>query len=1028
MKNRMNYPWIMILTFLGACLLYACSGVGAMENQAVTEAFPGNEMEELSTEKNNQQAQAFPDAEEGEEQPKITTWKRSGEIPNTAKLFVGDEEQLALKGQQISVKVEGFRARVVMDYYFHNDNNQQLEGTFKLKLPTDATPFYLAFGESELLNTNRKEVPYVDYDDLPHMNLDSKNILEDRSRKGSHLREAKVAPKGKAAQGYTQTVTRKVDPALMEWAGADIFNCRVYPLLPHRTHHIVVGYDINLARVGNDLVYELDFPKEESDLRVNMEFEAREGLQLETDRALEPDQSKGISSLHFRNPGESNFQARYNQPGTLLMSESSAKHPHFAASFMPQLPVLSTNDATKDAVLLLDLSLSSNPDRFNIWLKMAEALLAENPNHIERFSVLCFNIDTHWWKQEWTTNTPQNREAFLNFANSLSLEGASDVGLALKTASNPVWLSSNTPKTLFLLSDGAITWGEANSSMIIDQISENDQVFGFQTGLSGSDIPFLSQVTRSTGGTVIPVLGEQQIPQAARAFTAVPWKIENMEMEGATDLLVAGGSEYLFPGSQVLLAGRGAPDPEDRLTLTITRGAEVKKLAINWDHSSETDLSRRIYGQIATQQLEELGFATEAYAQAYGTHYRIPGKTCSLVMLESDWQYRSFGITPEMELESEMIVHTTRVNHLVHKTRSEMAEALVSAKAGFMAWVETLVQDPAVQLQYPNSLKMLLELIPEKNYHFASKPLNSKVIYNWNAPEDLKAELNQSRMDYEVLEKEALRRKKEYGPEEALVCMSSMIEKNPGDGILARDIGYSAMEWGLSDQAYHLFHRTAQSRPWESQSYHALAQVCADEGFVDLAMVYYEIAMSGRWNPQFGDFRRVVGLDYMRLLRKAERGEVEVSAPDYATSKLQMLQREFGNQQNDVAVVITWNTNNTDIDLHVTEPSGEKCNYMHTTTKAGGHLNWDATNGFGPEMYTMAHAEEGIYKVQAKFFSSNQNRKGTVGTKVYATVYRNMGRPEETVERKTVSLDKRKAKQDIMIFDWQDGYRPMARK
>ena len=244
--------------------------MGPMDKAATAESMPGYDTEMNKDAAHTQHAQADPSAKEAGEKPEITTWKRSGEIPNTARLFIGDEEELELKGQQISVKVEGFRARVVMDYYFHNDKARQLEGTFKLKLPNDASPFYLAFGETELLNKERKEVPFVDYKEMNGMELDPARIKTDRQSK-SNLREAKVAPKGKAAFGYTQTVIRKVDPALMEWAGADIFNCRVYPLLPNRSHHIVVGYDINLSRVGEDLLYELDFPQIDADLLVNME-------------------------------------------------------------------------------------------------------------------------------------------------------------------------------------------------------------------------------------------------------------------------------------------------------------------------------------------------------------------------------------------------------------------------------------------------------------------------------------------------------------------------------------------------------------------------------------------------------------------------------------------------------------------------------------------------------------------------------------------------------------------------------------
>jgi len=45
----------------------------------------------------------------------------------------------------------------------------------------------------------------------------------------------------------------------------------------------------------------------------------------------------------------------------------------------------------------------------------------------------------------------------------------------------------------------------------------------------------------------------------------------------------------------------------------------------------------------------------------------------------------------------------------------------------------------------------------------------------------------------------------------------------------------------------------------------------------------------------------------------------------------------------DVRVVINWNMNNTDIDLHVKDPSGEECYYDNSKTKIGGRLSADKT-------------------------------------------------------------------------------------
>src|SRR5262245_24946538 len=75
-----------------------------------------------------------------------TTWKRSQIHANNARLSIGEREELPLVGAEVSADVDGFRARVVLDYYFWNEGGRY-EGNFQLRLPNDASPYYFAFGE-----------------------------------------------------------------------------------------------------------------------------------------------------------------------------------------------------------------------------------------------------------------------------------------------------------------------------------------------------------------------------------------------------------------------------------------------------------------------------------------------------------------------------------------------------------------------------------------------------------------------------------------------------------------------------------------------------------------------------------------------------------------------------------------------------------------------------------------------------------------------------------------------------------------
>ncbi len=65
---------------------------------------------------------------------------------------------------------------------------------------------------------------------------------------------------------------------------------------------------------------------------------------------------------------------------------------------------------------------------------------------------------------------------------------------------------------------------------------------------------------------------------------------------------------------------------------------------------------------------------------------------------------------------------------------------------------------------------------------------------------------------------------------------------------------------------------------------------------------------------------------------------------------------------------LTWDTA-TDIDLWVTDPSGVKIYYANRTSPAGGYLDRDDTDGFGPEnVYYRANIRDGNYLVQANYY------------------------------------------------------------
>ncbi|MCA9143790.1 MAG: hypothetical protein KDB05_13430, partial [Planctomycetales bacterium] len=339
------------------------------------------------------------------------TWRRAQATPNASRLVIGDQDELLMEGMQANVMVDGFRARVLLDLYYFNDRGRQLEGNFKLRLPDDASLYYFAFGESAY--EYRPQVDqlaskgFLNGELVRAAGLSPKGILEAREGSWSKVKEARVVPREKAAHAYSETVRRRVDPALVEWSGAGMFNARVFPLMPNKLHRIVVGYDLNLQQVGDDFVYRLDLPEDVKQCMVDLNVSALPGTAADIQPTTRPFVSSGRAFYHFDEVKDSTVELRFSGTGpVLLKGKDPQAGDFFAARVTPKLPAGEMQAGAERATFLVDTSLSSRPDKFNVWLNLLESVLTKNRETMKQFSVLFFNIDSHWWKESDVDNTP----------------------------------------------------------------------------------------------------------------------------------------------------------------------------------------------------------------------------------------------------------------------------------------------------------------------------------------------------------------------------------------------------------------------------------------------------------------------------------------------------------------------------------------------------------------------------------------------------------------------------------------------
>jgi hypothetical protein len=898
---------------------------------------------------------------------------------------------------EIQTRVDGFRARVLIDFYFENDKDQQYEGTFKLRLPNGASPYFLAFGQSRFESVQQVKAP-------AKASFSPQGIMEERAQAWIEPKEARMVPRVTAARAYTETVHRRVDPALMEWAGAGVFNARIFPIQPRKLHRIVVGYDMNLSAIGDDLELRLPIPAGIPSASVDIDAQSSGKKPIVLSPRAEVVKLADRLLSHLENVSGEVVTLRV--PGAAAASSISGSDAktgsYFAARAVPNLPNTAGNQSPTRAVFAVDTSLSSNPDKFNVWLALLEATLNNNRDNISEFAVLFFNIDSHWYRPRFLKNSASNVEAMMTYARSLALEGATDLSTALSEATKPDWLHNNAlPWSVFLLSDGAVTWGESEAFAMASKLAAPtvNALYAYRTGLSGSDNDMLDHLAREGGGAVFSVVGESEVQSASTAHTTRPWQIESVQIAGASDVLIAGRPRALFSGQRLLIAGRGKLEKGAYAELALRQGRAARILKVPLGQNVESPLAARAYGQLAVGQLEDFLGSTQGFAEAYARHFRVTGKTTSLLMLESEADYQRFGIQPQDDAGT---VEQTRVSTLLANAIDQLASLLGDAKVSFLH---------ANKRSLSADLATILQALPSRAFDVRPGQLSIKEHRKSSLPQAIVDQLARGKADYDALSVEAERRRQKLSASDGLKALSSLIELNPGDGVLARDVGFQAMEWGLPGHAYHLFRRVAHTRPYEPQSLWAMALALREAGKNDLALAYFELVLAGTWDARFGPFKRIVKLDYLHFLR--ERGKsLHPQMANLANKRLEELGASFGVETADLLVTIMWNTDNTDVDLHVVEPSGEEAYYSHPNTRSGGKLSQDVTQGYGPELFIHKRAPRGTYTVRAKYFASDSNR-ASARTKVYANVYQGWGSPQERVQRQVVTLEYGKEMHDI---------------
>ncbi|WP_223807202.1 VIT domain-containing protein [Montanilutibacter psychrotolerans] len=196
----------------------------------------------------------------------------------------------------------------------------------------------------------------------------------------------------------------------------------------------------------------------------------------------------------------------------------------------------------------------------------------------------------------------------------------------------------------------------------------------------------------------------------------------------------------------------------------------------------------------------------------------------------------------------------------------------------------------------------------------------------------------------------------------ALRVLSNLAEMNLENRHLLRVLGYRLMQADQPGIALPMFQRVLRLSEEEPQSWRDLGLAQAAVGSHQAAIGNLYEVVAREWDDRFNGVGMIALGELNAIIANSPR-PLDTSAID---------PRLLRNLPVDLRVVLAWDSDNSDMDLWVTDPNGEKTYFSNPRSYQGGRLSNDFTGGYGPEEFLLRDAKPGTYKVEANFYGDRQ--------------------------------------------------------
>ena len=540
-----------------------------------------------------------------------------------------------------------------------------------------------------------------------------------------------------------------------------------------------------------------------------------------------------------------------------------------------------------------------------------------------------------------------------------------------------------------LFSDGLGNWGGIESRALPAQPVPTFAV----VSVAGSDANALRRMAQASGAALMDLLS-LRTDHALAVLTRESLRVVSVTAEGADDLELA--SIYPEQG-RVAVAGRlSAPEARIELRLQAPGGVtqtRTLRVASTTRAEKPDGVAAHRWAALRMARLAAEGESQRAALRRLGMKFHLPSRETSLIVLDRVEDYARHGIEPPASLRAQWALLRGESDSREVAARAQHLERVVTQFAAKVQWwekdypkdapppkpkVAPLVGSPAPA---PAPAAVMSMASPAAAERARDAPTASIQLRPWQpdalyarrlreaAPEVLEAVYFDERPSYasssaffldaaDILFERGQRAT-------ALRVLSNLAEMELENRHILRTLAYRLMQAGEVPMALPLLEKVLALSPDEPQSWRDLGLALARAGQPQRAIDQLWSVVSRPWNGRFPGVELIALAELNAVAAQAQAGGTPLDTRAIDARLLRNLPLNL-------RAVLSWDADNTDIDLWVIDPNDEAAFYGNRITYQGGRMSADFTGGYGPEEFSLRRARPGTYTVRARFYGHRQ--------------------------------------------------------